>query len=363
MNTAVRDELVALTTDLMRFRSTADQPQELAAAMDYVARYLQVIPGLFVQRSEENGKPSLVATLRDTRSPALMLNGHLDVVSAEPEQFEPRIEHNRIYGRGSQDMKGSIAVLLRLLRELTGWETPPDVGVQFVSDEEIGGAHGTGRLVREGWRCNFFIAAEPTDLHICHQQKGGVWLQVRQMGMPGHASRPWDAHNPLYAFSAGLAALVERFPPPAAESWQTTVVPTLMHAGGVSANQIPAEVTLSVDIRRVPEDTPEALIGAVQACFPEAEVIPRSIIPPLVTNANDAHIRALAEVTTRMCGHTVQVYREHYSSDARFYSEAGIPAVCFGPVGHGLHSDDEWIDIDSLAEFYRVLCAFSEQFL
>ena len=56
-----------------------------------------------------------------------------------------------------------------------------------------------------------------------------------------------------------------------------------------------------------------------------------------------------------------KLYREHYASDARFYSDVGIAAVCFGPIGAGLHSDEEWVEIESLETTYHILRRLAEQ--
>src|SRR5206468_3658706 len=144
----LRDELIQLTNQLIAIPSTAEQPEQLQAVIDYAERYAQAIPGVHIQRFEWAGKPSLMATLRDTKSPAVMLNAHLDVVPARPEQFQPEVRDGRIYGRASQDMKGSGAVLLRLMKDLAALPEPPDVGFMFVSDEEIGGENGSGELLR-----------------------------------------------------------------------------------------------------------------------------------------------------------------------------------------------------------------------
>ena len=187
---SLRDELIQLTCDLIAIPSTADRPEELQAVIDYAERYARSLPGVHIERCEWAGKPSLVVTLRDTRSPAVMLNAHLDVVPARPEQFRPEVRDGRIYGRASQDMKGAGAVLLRLLKDLAALDAPPDVGFMFVSDEEIGGMDGTGYLLQQGWRCGFFLAAEPTDLEICYEQKGAMWVELRLRGQPAHGSRP-----------------------------------------------------------------------------------------------------------------------------------------------------------------------------
>jgi succinyl-diaminopimelate desuccinylase len=352
------NELVTMTTHLIRFRSTADQPAQLTAAVDYVARYLKAIPGVQVYRSERNDKPSLVATMSNTRSPQIMLNGHLDVVAANPDQFEPEVRENRLYGRGSQDMKGSVAVLMRLMKNLAQQDPRPDIGLQIVSDEEIGGAHGTGLLVQDDWRCNFFIAAEPTDLNICHEQKGGIWLKLQLPGTTAHASRPWDGENPVVALGKGLEALQRKFPPVEYSEWKTTAVPTLVRSAEGAPNQIPAHVNLALDVRYTDEYTPDTLVEAIQTCFPTAEILDRKHVSPLRTSPDAPAVQQLAEVTEQVYGTAPKVYREHFASDARFYSDIGIPSVCFGPVGQGLHSDNEWVDIESLVQFYHVLRAY-----
>ncbi|MCG8348772.1 MAG: M20/M25/M40 family metallo-hydrolase [Chloroflexales bacterium] len=359
MTASLRDELVVLTTDLIRFPSTADQPDQLIAAIGYAEAYLGSIPGLHVHRSEAVGKPAIVAALRPTHTPALMLNGHIDVVPARPDQFEPQVRNGRIYGRASQDMKSGVAVALRLFKALAALDPRPDVGLQIVSDEEIGGANGTGRLLKEGWRCGIFIALEPTDLRVCFTHKGGLWVEVTLPGAPAHGSRPWLGRNPILALNAGLEALSRRFPHPTEEAWITTATPTGVAAGGSASNQIPAQARLNLDIRHIPEDKPDAILSSIQECFPTAEVVFTERVAPMINDPATPIIRALADVAARVRGQPTEFFCEHFASDARYYSNSGMPAICFGPVGAGLHSDEEWVDIDSLVQLYTVLFEFT----
>lgn len=354
----LRTELIDLTCNLVRFASSADRPNQVAAVMDYAASYLDAGPGLFIHRSESRGKPAIVAALRDTPTPALILNGHLDVIAAPPEMFEPEVRDNRIYGRGSYDMKGGVAVLLRLLSEFAHHEPRPDVAVQFVSDEEIGGEQGTGRLLSEGWRCGFFIATEPTNLRICHEQKGVIWLQLQLAGTAAHGSRPWEGHNPLFGMSSGLHSLFHRFPPPQQEGWYTTVTPTRVETVDGVSNQVPHTVVATFDIRFLPEENSGQLLADILACFPGAEPTRHKKALPLVTAPDTPEVQRLAEAATRVSGAPATLYREHYGSDARFYSAQGIPAVCFGPAGGGMHSREEWVEIDSLVTLYHALRAY-----
>ncbi len=356
----LRDELVQMVCDLIGFDSSNEQPEQVAAAMDYVAHYLYGIPGVRVTRSVANNKPALVATLHDTHTPALMLNGHIDVIPARPEQFVAQVRDGRIYGRGSQDMKGSVAVLLRLFKALATCDPRPDVGLQIVSDEEIGGEQGTGRLLEEGWRCGLFIAAEPTNLRICYEQKGIMWVRLHIEGRSAHGSHPWEGENPLVALGEGLVAIANRFPPLAQEAWRTTVTPTRVQSSEKSVNQIPRHVTLSFDIRYIAEDNPQQLLNAVQACFPGAEIAQQRHAVPLITDPQTPAIQRLVQVVQQVQAQPAILYREHYGSDARFYSRQRIPALCFGPIGAGLHSEEEWVDIDSLLQLYHTLLAYGQ---
>lgn len=355
---SVLDEIVSLTCDLVAIPSTDDRPDQLRAVIDYAERYAGAIPGVHIHRAESDGKPGLVVTLRDTRSPAIIFNAHLDVVPARAEQYQPAVRDGRIYGRASQDMKGSGAVLLRLMKDLAALPEPPDVGFMFVSDEEIGGEHGTGYLLRQGWTCGFFLAAEPTDMQICYAQKGVMWVEAQLRGQPAHGSRPWDGVNAIAALRDGLLALEQRYPTPDEPAWVTTVVPTVIHAGD-ARNRLPAQVDMTFDIRHVPEEAPEAITAALQSCFRGSEITLARCGAPLDTAPDDASVQRLGACIAAVTGAPARFYREHFASDARFYSERRIPAVCLGPVGAGLHSDEEWVEIASLGQLYQVLRRFA----
>lgn len=351
------DELVALTCDLVRIPSTADQPLQLRAIIDYAEYYVRTIPGVHIHRSEQEGKPHLIATLRETHNPAIIFNAHLDVVPGYPEQFEPEIRNGRIYGRAAQDMKGSAAVLLRLLKDLAALPEPPDVGFIFVSDEEIGGENGIGYLAQQDWKCDFFLAAEPTDLQICFAHKGVAWVEVYLTGDPAHGSRPWEGRNAFAALRDGLIALEQRCPTPDKPAWVTTIVPTVVQ-GGEASNRLPEQITLTLDIRRIPEEPTTSIVTVLQECFPDGVIRLVRDGPPLATDPDEPHVQQLAKHVAAVTGKPARSYREHFATDARFYSEIGIPAICLGPIGAGLHSNEEWVDIASLGQLYQILWDF-----
>lgn len=359
MDTQLQADLIQKTCELVRFASSADNLEQIGACMAWIRSYLERLPDIHIVYQVWEGYPVLVATLHATRTPAIFLNGHIDVVPGREEQFVPQVRHGRIYGRGAQDMKGSVAVLLRLFHDLAHHTPRPNIGIQIVSDEETGGQHGTKRLVEDGWKCEWFLAAEPTNFGICYEQKGSIWMRLRIPGVSGHGSRPWEAQNPIIKLTDGLQTLFQHFPIPRADEWRTSVTPTVLGTPNATRNRTPDELFLTLDIRYVPEEHPQEVAEQVRACFPDAEVVECDIHAPLITDPHALGIRRLAEAVKRVRGHEAICYRESYGSDARFYSQGGIPAICFGPIGAGLHSHDEWVDVASLVDLYHILWHFA----
>ncbi len=351
---ALRDDLIQLTCDLVAIPSVTDDATGRAAVIDYIERFCRDLPDVHVARHESNGFPSLVAAFDDRRHKTLVLNAHVDVVPARPDQFEPAVRNGRIYGRGAQDMKGAAAALLALLKAVAASNRRPDVAWQFVTDEEIGGEHGVGFLLKQGYTADFFLAGEPTDLAIVDRAKGILWVTVTQQGDPAHGSRPWDGRNPIVPIADGLRRVLERYPIPDAPVWRTTVTPSAFHSGDAH-NRVPADALLKLDIRRVPDDDPDAIMALLRACFPGADVSAQQCGSALKTAQDDPYVQRLAAACEAVTGQPVSFRGEHFGSDARFYSEAGVPAVCFGPHGAGLHSHEEWVSIESLELFYHVL--------
>jgi len=351
---SLRDELVQLTMELVAIPSVTENAVGRTAVIDFVEQFCARLPGVHTARYESDGKPSLVAAFDDTHHKALIFNAHVDVVPGRDEQFQPFERDGRIYGRGTQDMKAAGAAMMLLLQELAEAGEHPNVAWQFVTDEEIGGEHGTGYLFNHGYTGDFFLAGEPTDLEIVNRAKGILWITIHQTGNPAHGSRPWDGANPITPLVSGINRLLERYPMPDAPVWRTTVTPSAMH-GGDAHNRVPAECQLKLDVRRVPDEDAGSLLDFITECFAGAEVQVLHNGSALACPEDDPHVQRLRAIVDRHSAGRSAFRSEHFGSDARFYSESGIPSVCFGPLGAGLHSHDEWVDIASLERFYGII--------
>src|SRR3954470_7214447 len=139
-----------------------------------------------------NGLPVIAATVGAESGPTIVLHGHLDVVPGRPAQFEPRVEGDRLYGRGAYDMKGGLAAMMCAARDLAAQSA---VRVHFVcvSDEESDedDRRGSDYLVEKGYTGDFAITGEPTDMHIGVQAKGVLALRLEVSGTAAHGASPW----------------------------------------------------------------------------------------------------------------------------------------------------------------------------
>lgn len=353
---AVTEAIRADLEELVAIPSVSNRREECHRTLDYVQKALGPQHGLHVWEVEDEGVRSLVVSSRNSRRAKVILNAHLDVVWAPDEQFLPRVEKGSLWGRGTYDMKGAGAVYLQLLRDLAACdpETRPDVQVQFVTDEEIGGHHGACKLVDEGFTGELFIAGEPTDLNICHRAKGLLWVTVRQPGVPGHAAMPWQTRNPLLALHRGLGRLLAAYPQPDAAEWRTTLTPTGIEAGG-SHNRVPDLASLKLDIRHVPSDPAARLKAELQEAFPEAtlEIVQEAFA--LDTDPQNEEVQRIVKLQDAELGHPPTLYAEHFASDARYWGKLGVPALCWGPAGAGMHASDERVDLESLETYYRLV--------
>jgi succinyl-diaminopimelate desuccinylase len=308
-----------------------------------------------------NGRPLLTATVGPFDGPTIILHGHLDVVPARPEQFAPRVEGDRLYGRGAYDMKGGLAAMMCALREVSAQKR---VRVHFVcvSDEESEEVEqrGSDYLVGQGYIGGFAITGEPTNLHIGIQAKGVLALRIEVTGTAAHGSTPWVGDNAVLK-AVDVFRRLESLPF-ARESSELFDRPSInlgRIVGGDALNKVPDLCVIDVDIRYLPGQDPEAIRAAVDA-MPGAHVAKVFHRQPAIVQRDDPYVQALGAAIERVCAPTSErlgVGRDG-ASDAISAIEAGVPAVECGPVGDGHHGPEEWVSIRSLGQYRQALVEF-----
>jgi succinyl-diaminopimelate desuccinylase len=334
--------------------------EELVAAAGFVKGWLES-RDIEVQHHDHNGLPVLVAEVGPARGsvPCVVLHGHLDVVPGRPEQFAPRIDGDKLSGRGAYDMKGGLAGMMCALKDV---ERQDRVRVRLVcvpdeESEELD-ERATDAVVRRGLGGDFAITGEPTDLHIGVEAKGVLAMRIEVHGRSAHSSTPWLGDNAvLKAIDVFRAIESLPFSRESSEMFDRPSINLGRIHGGDAINKVPDECTMVVDVRYLPGQDPNQVLEQVRQ-IPSIDVTRTFIHPPVTVARTDPYVRALREAVTRSIhGEALSVGRDG-ASDAAAFLGAGIPAVEFGPAGGGHHGPDEWVSLSSLARYRRSLVDF-----
>jgi succinyl-diaminopimelate desuccinylase len=347
----------ALTERLITYDTSTLEGMQAAAAFIY--GWLEA-RDVGVKGETHNGRPVLAATVGAQAGPTIVLHGHLDVVPAHAEQFEPRIEGDRLYGRGAYDMKGGLAGMMCAVRDLAAQDR---VKVHFVcvadeeSDEQA--QRASDFLVKQGYTGDFAITGEPTDLRIGIQAKGVLALQLKVVGRSAHGSTPWLGDNAvLKAVDVFRAIESLPFTRDSSELFDRPSVSLGRISAGDAVNRVPDECIMDLDIRYLPGQDPDQIVADVNA-QEGTDVIKVFHRVPIIVSRDEEHVQVLAEAVSKATPvkESIAVGRDG-TSDVISFLNAGIPGVEFGPVGDGHHGPEEWVSIESLGQYREALVEF-----
>jgi succinyl-diaminopimelate desuccinylase len=351
------DEVV-LAQKLIAYETA--RPDVLVVAAGFVKGWLESrdIP---VSEHDHNGLPVLLAEVgpSDPAVPTLVLHGHLDVVPGRAEQFAPRVEGDRLIGRGAYDMKGGLAAMMCALKDV---EDQQAVRVRLVcvpdeESEEID-ERSTDAVVAAGLRGGFAITGEPTNMHIGVQAKGVLAMRIVVHGRAAHSSTPWLGENAVLK-AVDVFRRIESLPfsRESSEMFDRPSINLGRIAGGDALNKVPDRCEMAVDVRYLPGQDPGVILTQVRA-IPDIEVERTFIHPTVTVSRSNPYVQVLRwAVEQAQDGEVMSVGRDG-ASDAAAFIEAGIPAVEFGPAGGGHHGPEEWVSIASLARYRSALGDF-----
>jgi succinyl-diaminopimelate desuccinylase len=346
----------ALSEKLIAYDTST--PAGIRSAAEFVRGWLEA-RDIKVDELEHKGLPVLASTVGPESGPTVALHGHIDVVPAHREQFAPRVEGDRLYGRGAYDMKGGLAAMMGAVEEL---KAQSHVRVVFVvvpdeeSEEESDRA--TDFLVKRGYIPDFAITGEPTDLHIGVQAKGVLAMRIEVSGISAHGATPWLGDNAVLK-ALDTFRLIESLPfsRESSDLFDRPSINLGRILGGDAHNKVPDSCVIDVEIRYLPGQDPEGILEEVSR-LPDARVVKHFSRAPAIVDRNNPFVRVLTEsVAPFLDTEAISVGRDG-ASDAISFLDAGVPAVEFGPSGAGHHGPEEWLDIPSLAQYKQALVDF-----
>jgi succinyl-diaminopimelate desuccinylase len=378
-----RDLVVELTRDLIRFPSV-NPPGDEEEIAQFLGRRMSEL-GLEVQLQPlVYRRANVIGRLPGSGSGHLVLTGHLDVVPTgeQPWSHDPfaaDLVDGRIYGRGSADMKSGVAAMVGAAAALasSGFRPSADLIIAATAGEEAGlfGARGmAAQRSLEG--SSYLVVGEPTGLDVYIGEKGIVWLDVVAYGRTGHGSMPWLGVNAV-SFMARLIPRLEEYPFPYEESGLLGK-PTLsvnVIRGGNKTNVIPDACRITIDMRTVPSQRNDELIGAVRDL---AESVAREMNSelrveievdqnegPVETPEGHPLVDATVSVVSEVRGETPRVSGVTYGTDAAVLGPAfDLPMVICGPGEPGMaHQPDENVSVEQIVQAAQIYADLAERLL
>jgi len=317
------------------------------------------------------GRPNTVAEVGRGEGPTVVFCAHLDTVGTRGmtiPPFEPKLEGNRVYGRGSYDMKGGAAAVMVAAAALGRGDFPGRVLVALVADEEYASIGAQDFVKRH--KADACVLTEPSggQLILCH--KGFVWVEIVTKGHASHGSR-WDLGVSAIAKMGKIIAALEQFDQQELRNRTHPLVgPASQHCsvirGGSGLSTYAEECTLQIERRTLPGETPERVIEeleeVIRSTGERAELRRLLDRPPLTCDANAKIVTSLREAVRAVTGGTPAIAGVGYWMDAALFAAAGIPTVNYGPAGGGAHEAVEWVDLNSVVTTAHVLVETAASF-
>lgn len=350
--------------------------------------------------SHLSGRTNLVGRLPGAGGgPSLLLNGHVDVVPAEPlaawttDPWGGEVRDGRLYGRGACDMKGGVVAMTMALDCIlsAGFRPRGDVLIASVIDEEIGG-HGTLGMLLRGYRADAAVVTEPTELEIHTAQRGSLLFRIRVVGLSAHAGYKGEGvsavEKAMYIYQVCMQAEAERRAgvrhPHFARYENPTPISIGVFHGGAWMATVPDAAEMEGVIGILPGEDPAAVrrwfeeyLAASSAKDPWLAEHPPLVewlrtSLPAETPADHQAVAALHGAVKRALGEEPVLSAFPAGCDMRLLTGVGsIPTMIFGPGSlRRAHTHDEFVPIEEVMAATRALaglildwCGFADQIL
>ena len=368
-----REYLRQILSKLVQIDSTNPSLSADGAGEAEVAAYVQQLfdeLGLAVTTHEpEPGRVSVVGKLAGSGGGrSLLLNAHTDTVGvvgmAEP--FSGDVRDGKLYGRGSYDMKGSLAAQIAAVAALRDADLKGDVFVAAVADEEY--ASIGVQSILDDYRPNGVIVTEPSELEISVAHKGFMLLEVRTFGRAYHGSRPdlgIDANRHMGRVLVELDRLDQSLAakPPHPLLGRASLHASTIH-GGTEWSSYASECVLGVERRTLPGETVEEVMEEIEGILErlrsadsnfKATLNVVMVRDPFEVDPAAELVQTLTTARAEVLGSDAPHIGQMFWTDAAFHASAGSETVLIGPSGYGLHSAEEWVDLESVAQLAEIL--------
>lgn len=334
---------------LLSFKTIAENKEEFIKLFDYIKKICN--KSLFIKEYEFNGKKSLVIANTTDIDLDIIFCTHVDIVPSE--NYEIIEDKDNLYGRGTIDMKGSVASCLYLMNHL---HTNKKIALFITSDEEIDGTCCIELL--KIYNSKFAIVPDGgSNFDLIVEEKGALQLKVVAKGISAHASQPFNGSNAIAKIINLYNKLLEKYPLPKDSSEYKTTINLSKIKGGTQTNCVPDYAEAYFDIRHISTDSTENILKYIS----EFKDIKYEILldgKVFKTDLNNDLVKKYISVCENILGKKINYNGCESTSDAIYFYEKGIPTVIMNPKGYYPHNPKEYVNKNSLITLYKIYAKF-----
>jgi succinyl-diaminopimelate desuccinylase len=367
-------EVVKFCQELVRIKSV-NPPGDERQVAEYVASVLRKI-GLEVELIKHSPpRASVLACLKSSRKkPGLLYNGHLDTVPVGSEKwihepFEAKVSEGKIWGRGTADMKGGLAVLMVVAKVLAEARLPlqGDLIIAATAGEEVDSLGATAVAVRPNLGpIQAVVIPEPSYNDLFVAEKGAFWIEITTQGKTAHGSMPEMGRNAVMMMVTLINELGKMSFPykehPLLGGF-TQSINTI--AGGVKTNIVPDYCAVTVDMRTVPGQDHRAILRQVEDLIADlsrripdfkASVKVTNDRAPVETSPEEPAVQTFADIVVEVAGERPVPKGVRYYTDAvAFVPVLKAPMIICGPGDAKLaHQPNEYVEVSKLVQAARI---------
>nr|WP_254714841.1 M20/M25/M40 family metallo-hydrolase [Natranaeroarchaeum aerophilus] len=369
---------------------TTNPPGHTREIVDWIDTALREV-GIETERfAVEDRKPNLLATVPGATDQRLLYSGHLDTVPYDPDgwSFDPLGEQvdERVYGRGTTDMKGAVAAMIEVARYYAHRDRQPPVTLEFafVSDEEVAGDAGVKALLDDDrLDTDGCVIGEPTctggPASIIVADRGSIWLTLESVGEAAHGSRPMRGQNAIDRLWMAITDLRERLAnreltvPPDIETivaesveyyadsmgyeaasrlFESPTVNLGTIDGGKAINSVPRAASAGLDVRLTAGVRTPELLDEIHDWIDEHEDVTVADVSWSIGSYEPLEsplVGAVGDVAESVLDDRVYRRSATGGGDAKRLREAGIPTVEFAVATDTAHACDEFTTVSALS--------------
>ncbi|MFC1659082.1 M20 family metallopeptidase [Pseudomonadota bacterium] len=361
--------LLDLITNLVKIPSKTGNLKAMHECIDYCKNFFNK-KNVFIKETIKNNQPSVLISNVDTMNFDVLQICHIDVVPADKNMFNPTLKDGKLYGRGTQDMKVFVATGMKLLENVLNDNIDIKYGVLIVSDEETGGFDGAKYWV-EDMKLRSKVVLDPDGGEsintIVKQAKGVLIVKLISKGKAAHGSKPWlgvDANENLFKVIQNLRKEIPYYSEVNCpkDTWVTTFHVAKIK-GGSAMNKVADEAEAQLDFRLNDEYTRKNIEKLLEESLVDGVTYEIELEGKAVLNKeDDEYIKLYSKcIQDEIKDSEVIFINEDAASDGRYFSSKNTTVITHQSDGGGAHSEEEWVNIDSLHQLEKIQTNFLKQ--